>query len=29
MHLIIPKISQPLQNEVYSDVSKFYCQDGG
>ena len=33
MHLILPlwnvrKISQPLQNESYSDVSKFHCQEG-
>ena len=31
MHLILPKISQPLQNEneIYSDVSKIHCQEGG
>ena len=23
------KISQPLQNETYSDVSKFHCQERG
>ena len=25
----VRKISQPLQNEIYSDVSKFHCQEGG
>ena len=37
MHLIlrrawlwnVRKISQPLQNEIYSDVTKFHCQEGG
>ena len=23
------EIGQPLQNEIYSDVSKFHCQEGG
>ena len=25
----VQKISQPLQNEIYSDVSNFHCQEGG
>ena len=25
----VRKISQPLQNEIYSDVSKFHYQEGG
>ena len=25
----VQKVSQPLQNEIYSDVSKFHCQEGG